>query len=63
MDEKPGPKSLCTRRNQRQGWHGIFGGAANGNKTMHHHVLEVGLDEVSLLVRGIDEGVSVDDEI
>ena len=42
---------------------GLRGGATNYKEMMVHHVLEVGLDEGSPLVRGIVEGVIVEDKI
>ena len=42
---------------------GFGWGATNGNEMVHHHVLEIGPDEGSLLVRGIDEVVAVVNKI
>ena len=42
---------------------GLRGGATKCIGMMHHHVLEVCLDEWSRLVRGIGERLTVDDKI
>ena len=42
---------------------GLRGGATNCNEMMQHHVLDEGLDKGNLLVRGIVEGIIVEDKI
>jgi hypothetical protein len=39
------------------------GDVANSDNMVHHHVLEVGLDEESLLVQGIGEVITEDDRM
>ena len=41
----------------------LSGGATNCNKMIQHHVLDVGLNEGSLLMQGIDEGIIIEDKI
>ena len=41
----------------------LRGGATNNKEMMVHHVLEVGLDVGSPLVRGIEEGIIVENKI
>ena len=42
---------------------GLHGGVINCNEMMQNHVLDEGLDEGKLLMRGIVEGIIIEDKI
>ena len=62
-DVPDGVELVLVRRRRAAGAAAVSGGATNYANMMHEHVLDVGLDEVSPLVRGIDEGITMVDKI
>lgn len=60
MNKRNRPKDSYTRRTGKMNFDDVAAISAN---SIHHHVLEVGLDEESILVQGINLMVTMGDRI